>query len=63
MAMNTKAQPAETRAARALGTVKKRMITCGRPAVPNINAAVIAKMSNMLLSLWVYSVKPRSVTT
>ena len=45
MAMNTSAQPADTRASDALGTVKKRTMTCGRPAVPTIRAAVIANTS------------------
>jgi hypothetical protein len=40
MAMNTRAQPAEERASRTFGTVKKRMITCGRPAVPIISDMV-----------------------
>ena len=40
MAMNTSAQPAESRASLTLGTVKKRMITCGKPAVPIINVSV-----------------------
>ncbi len=33
------AQPTELRAARASGTVKKRMRMCGRPAVPSRNAS------------------------
>ena len=39
-AMNTSAQPAEVRASRTRGTVKKRMMTCGRPAVPIISDRV-----------------------
>ena len=61
--MNTSAQPADTRAARALGTVKNRMITCGSPAVPNMSAAVMQNTSAMDLSVDVYSRKPRSRTT
>ena len=38
--MNTSAQPADSRASRTLGTVKKRMMTCGRPAVPIISDKV-----------------------
>jgi hypothetical protein len=45
--MNTSAQPAETRAALALGTVKKRTITCGSPAVPTISARVMANTSTV----------------
>jgi len=44
-AMNSNAQPADLRASRTLGTVKKRTITCGRPAVPTISARVIANTS------------------
>ena len=61
--MKTSAHPADTRAAPGLDTVKKRMITCGRPAVPNISAPVIAKTSIIDLLVWVYSRKPRSCTT
>jgi hypothetical protein len=39
-AMNTSAQPADQRASATFGTVKKRMITCGRPAVPIISDRV-----------------------
>ena len=45
MAMNSSAQPADLRASRTLGTVKKRTITCGRPAVPIISAAVMQNTS------------------
>jgi hypothetical protein len=38
--MNTSAQPADQRASATFGTVKKRMITCGRPAVPIISDRV-----------------------
>ncbi len=38
--MNTSAQPADARASLTFGTVKKRMITCGRPAVPIIRLSV-----------------------
>ena len=61
--MNMSAQPAEMRAAWADFTVKKRMMTCGRPAVPNMSAAVMQKTSKVDLSVCVYSRKPRSVTT
>ena len=46
-AMNTSAQPAETRASATFGTVKKRMITCGRPAVPIISDNVTRNMFSM----------------
>ena len=39
-AMKTSAQPADQRASDTFGTVKKRMITCGRPAVPIISDRV-----------------------
>ena len=38
--MNTSAQPADQRASETFGTVKKRMITCGSPAVPIISESV-----------------------
>ena len=41
--------PADFRASDTLGTVKNRTITWGRPAVPIINAIVIAKTSIVLL--------------
>ena len=37
MAINTSAQPADDLAAFTEGTVKNRIITCGRPAVPIIS--------------------------
>ena len=43
-AMNTSAQPADLRASETLGTVKKRTITCGRPAVPTIRDRVNSVM-------------------
>ena len=47
--MNNSAQPAETRASRTLGTVKKRTMTCGRPAVPTISAKAMKNTSTRLL--------------
>ena len=38
--MKTRAQPADSLADLILGTVKNRIITCGRPAVPIINDSV-----------------------
>ena len=61
--MNTSAQPADLRASDALGTVKKRTITCGSPAVPTISARVMQNTSIMLFDPSVYSPKPRSVST
>ena len=59
--MNSNAQPADMRASFTLGTVKKRVMTCGNPAVPTISASVI-KMTSMRGRLpWVYLSKPRSV--
>ena len=46
--INTNVQPAVQRASATLGTVKKRMITCGRPAVPIINDKVKSTMFNLL---------------
>ena len=46
-AMKTSAQPAELRAAATVGTVKKRMMTCGRPAVPIISDIVYTNMFSM----------------
>ena len=54
IAINTNAQPAEIRASFTRGTVKKRTITCGKPAVPNINAPVIKNTSIMSLEPSVY---------
>ena len=61
--MKISAQPADLRASDALGTVKKRTITCGSPAVPTIRASVMQKTSIMLLDPSVYSPNPRSVST
>ena len=60
-AINTSAKPAETRASRTFGTVKKRIITCGNPAVPTISDAVIKKTSILGFVPVVYSAKPSSV--
>ena len=48
--MNTSAQAADQRASRMLGTVKKRMITCGKPAVPTISVTVNRNMFHLLLT-------------
>ncbi len=61
--MKINAQPADLRASETFGTVKKRMMTCGRPAVPTISAIVMQKMSNMAFEPEVYSLKPKSVST
>jgi hypothetical protein len=45
MAMNTSAYPALLRASFTRGTVKKRTITWGNPAVPTMSAAVMKAMS------------------
>ena len=42
--MNTRAQPADQRASATFGTVKKRMMTWGRPAVPIISEKVKSTM-------------------
>ncbi len=42
--MKTSAQPADQRASATRGTVKKRMMTCGRPAVPIISDSVNSTM-------------------
>ncbi len=42
--MKTRAQPADHRASATRGTVKNRMMTCGRPAVPIINDSVKSTM-------------------
>ena len=47
--MKTSAQPADERASDTFGTVKKRMITCGRPAVPIMSDMVTRNMLNMLV--------------
>src|SRR5690554_1991296 len=62
-AMNTRAQPPDQRASATLGTVKKRMITWGRPAVPIIRVRVNRIMFSLLSTSAVYWLKPRSVTT
>ena len=48
--MKISAQPADFLASDALGTVKKRMITWGRPAVPTISASVMQNTS--ILAFW-----------
>ena len=48
IAINRSAQPAEIRASFTRGTVKKRTITCGKPAVPNIKAPVIKNILTRL---------------
>ena len=40
IAMKSSAQPADSRASLTFGTVKKRMITCGNPAVPIMSVIV-----------------------
>src|SRR5690554_4994860 len=62
-AMKTRAQPPDQRASATLGTVKKRMITWGRPAVPIIRDRVNRTMFSLLSTYAVYSRKPRWVTT
>ena len=47
--MKRSAQPAEERAPRIVGVVKKRMMMWGRPAVPTMRARVIMKTSIVLL--------------
>ena len=47
-AINTNAQPADQRASATLGTVKKRMMTCGRPAVPIIKDKVNSTIFSLL---------------
>ena len=47
IAINSNAHPADLRASATFFTVKNRTITCGKPAVPTINAAVIQKTSNV----------------
>ena len=64
IAMKTSAQPAELRASFTLGTVKKRMMTCGRPAVPIISDSVYTNMLSFEpITCSEYCAKPRSVTT
>jgi hypothetical protein len=45
IAINIKAYPADFLASLTFGTVKNLTITCGKPAVPNIKAAVMQKIS------------------
>jgi len=62
-AMKTSAQPAELRASFTVGTVKNRMMTCGRPAVPIISDRVYMNMLSVLPGIEVvYWSKPRSFT-
>ena len=49
--MNTSAQPAEERASATFGTVKKRTMTWGRPAVPIISVMVNRNMFSVV-SCW-----------
>src|SRR3990167_1265259 len=48
MAMKIRAQPAELRASLTEGTVKNRMMTCGKPAVPIISDIVYMNMFSVL---------------
>ena len=61
--MKSRAQPADVLASLTLGTVKKRTMTWGRPAVPIINAAVIQKISIFDLLKSVYELNPISLST
>ena len=61
IAMKNSAQPADLRASDTFGTVKKRTMTCGRPAVPTIRAAVMQNTSIVLFDPLVYSANPSSV--
>ncbi|MNC39746.1 hypothetical protein D3C75_884180 [compost metagenome] len=47
-AMKIRVQPADQRASATFGTVKKRMMTCGRPAVPIISDRVNRIMFSLL---------------
>ncbi len=49
IAIKIKAYPADFLASLTFGTVKNLTITCGSPAVPNIKAAVIQKISIFVL--------------
>lgn len=60
--MKTSVQPADQRASDTRGTVKKRMMTWGRPAVPIIRDRVKSTMLMVEPCAAVYSAKPRSVT-
>src|SRR5690606_37772856 len=62
-AMKISAQPADERASATLGTEKKRMITCGRPAVPIMSDSVNRNMLSLFVVSAVYDVNPSSVTT
>ena len=46
IAINSKAHPADFLASLTFFTVKNLTITCGKPAVPIINAAVVKKISS-----------------
>ena len=61
IAMSNNAIPADLRASLTRFTVKNRTITCGNPAVPTINAKVIANTSINDFEPSVYSEKPNSV--
>ena len=59
--MNNSAQPAEMRASLTRGTVKKRVMTCGRPAVPTISDRVMKNTSTTVFAPRpVYAAKPSS---
>ena len=58
--MKTSAQPADERASRIFGTVKKRMMMWGSPAVPTMSAAVIATTSRRGFQPEVNAGNPRS---
>lgn len=62
--MKTSAHPAEDRASLTVGTVKKRMMTCGRPAVPIISDIVLYEhVQRIAAVVVVYLPKPRSTIT
>ena len=63
IAIKIKAYPADFLASLTFGTVKNLTITCGKPAVPNINAAVMQKISMFDLAFSVYAINPSSVVT
>ena len=60
IAMHIKAYPADFLASLTFGTVKNLTITCGKPAVPNIKAAVMQKISILDLVPSVYALNPKS---
>ncbi|MQM40201.1 hypothetical protein KBTX_04248 [wastewater metagenome] len=61
--MNTSAQPADLRASRTRGTVKKRTMTWGRPAVPIISDMASIIILKVLPScMAVYRSNPRSTS-